>query len=103
MISAEQIETTDVIVVFDRRNLRELLLQFPQAKDRIVRLGDFQPHSADEIADPFGQSLEGFEDCYRKIVGALSTISHNCWMASEPPMLGAQNSGREKTGNKVII
>jgi protein-tyrosine-phosphatase len=83
-ISIEQIETADVLVIFDRLNLKEISRRFPQAKTNIVRLGDFLPGSDDEIADPFGQSPACFEDCYGKIISSLSAISRNCWTTKLP-------------------
>jgi protein-tyrosine-phosphatase/predicted ATP-grasp superfamily ATP-dependent carboligase len=79
VLSAAMIDRSDVIFVFDRRNLEEISLQFPRAKSRIVRLGDFLPGPDDEIHDPFGQSLERFEYCYRTIVDLLSQIARHCW------------------------
>jgi protein-tyrosine-phosphatase/predicted ATP-grasp superfamily ATP-dependent carboligase len=83
ILSATMIERSDVIFVFDRLNLREVSLQFPQAKARIVSLADFLPGSQDEIADPFGQSLERVECCYRTIMDALSHVVRVCWLADQ--------------------
>jgi protein-tyrosine-phosphatase len=81
----------DVIFVFDRRNLRDISLAFPEVRSRIVRLGDFLPGSEVEIADPFGQSPERFEDCYRRIATSLSTISRMCWAPINIPTADPQS------------
>jgi protein-tyrosine-phosphatase len=76
MLTTETVGTSDLLVIFDRANWRDILLQFPYAKSRVVRLGDFLDGSDEEIADPFGQSLAHFEDCYKKIASAILRISH---------------------------
>jgi len=81
--SAAMVETSDVIFVFDRQNLKELVRRFPQAESRIVSLGDFLPEADEEIADPFGKPFEQFRDCYRIISELLSTIGEFCWTEHE--------------------
>jgi protein-tyrosine-phosphatase len=78
-ISTEAIEAADVIIVFDRRNVRDVLQKFPGAKDHIVLIGDFLPGLSDEIADPFGHPPEYFEDCYRKISNVLTRLARDYW------------------------
>ena len=75
VLSASIVEEFDVIVVFDHRNLKDVLQQFPRAKSRIVRLGDFLSGVEYEIADPYGQPAEQFEYCYRTIMNLLA----RCW------------------------
>ena len=77
VLTNELVGTSDLLVIFDRANWRDILLQFPQAKSRVVRLGDFLDGSDGEIGDPFGQSLARFEDCYKKVASAILTISHS--------------------------
>ena len=61
-----------MIFVFDHINLKEVVRRFPDAKTRIVRLGDFLPNGREEISDPFGQPRESFDQCYRLIADSLS-------------------------------
>jgi protein-tyrosine-phosphatase len=79
MLTPEMVGKSDLLIIFDRANWHDILLEFPQARSRVVRLGDFLDGSDQEVTDPFGQSFERFEDCYKKIVNAMLTISRRCW------------------------
>ena len=68
MLTPEMVGKSDLLIIFDRANWHDILLEFPQARSRVVRLGDFLDGPDQEVVDPFGQSLERFEDCYKKIV-----------------------------------
>jgi protein-tyrosine-phosphatase len=71
ILSAELVEASDVIAVFDSHNLNGVLQKFPQAKSRILSLGDLLPGLDKEITDPYGQTAEQFDYCYRTIMNLL--------------------------------
>jgi protein-tyrosine-phosphatase/predicted ATP-grasp superfamily ATP-dependent carboligase len=73
-LSLSLVEESDVIVIFDRKNLEYVSREFPQAKSRTIRLGDFLPGVEEEIADPFGRPIEHYERCFQTIANLLSQI-----------------------------
>jgi protein-tyrosine-phosphatase/predicted ATP-grasp superfamily ATP-dependent carboligase len=74
ILSASVIAESDVIVVFDHQNWKEVLRRYPQSKPHIVRLADFLPGTDDEIADPYGQTVERYEQCFQTIAHLLSRL-----------------------------
>jgi protein-tyrosine-phosphatase/predicted ATP-grasp superfamily ATP-dependent carboligase len=74
VLSTSLATESDIIVVFDHQNLKDVSREYPQIKSRIARLGDFLPGSGTEVADPYDQPLERYAHCFQLIADLLSQI-----------------------------
>lgn len=69
LVSPEAIASADLIVVMERRHVRDLRARFDVEPRRIVYLGDFDPHRIEmrDVPDPYGGSSTVFEACFERI------------------------------------
>jgi protein-tyrosine-phosphatase len=74
VLSAGLVEEADVILVFDRDNLRQVRSRFPRAAGKILLLGVFISDGGVEIEDPYGREPDEFTDCYMRIAAAVARI-----------------------------
>lgn len=74
-ISSEAIDNSDLILVFDLENYFTVRSQFPQARKKTFMLGWLNENGDVEIADPYGGSVERFEQTYTNIRAALDAFS----------------------------
>jgi protein-tyrosine phosphatase len=79
-LTRELIDSHDIVWVMEQAQLTHLRAEYPAYRDRIFLLSlfDTQPRNAYErynIADPFGDTLSGYEACYQRIERAL-----RCWI-----------------------
>jgi len=79
-VTDDLIRRADLIIVMEFMHRVDLLKQFPAAKRKVFRLGDFHQGLAKEIWDPYGGTHADFEFCFRMIrrccdnlMGALTT------------------------------
>lgn len=75
ILSAEQVQRADVILVFDEANLNRVRSLFPEADEKLYRLGAIAPGGSVELHDPYGGDLEAFSDSYRRIAGAIEVVA----------------------------
>jgi protein-tyrosine-phosphatase/predicted ATP-grasp superfamily ATP-dependent carboligase len=78
-VSQQLVKQSEVIIVFDTKNEKEIVRRFPRARNRIVRLSDFVPGHVDEIFDPINLVGEKFTKCYKMIADSLDLINNSCW------------------------
>ncbi len=88
-LTAELMERSDMVVVVEASQFRHLREQFPEHHNRIFLLGLFDAQAASayeryNIADPFGQPLDMYVYCYRRIARALDALIE----AARPCLLG---------------
>jgi len=85
VVMREVVGAASLVIVMTRRQQVQLVRVFPQTRDRIVLLGDLDPESSElrDIRDPWGCSLDVFEEVYARIqrcvqvlVSADSTASY---------------------------
>jgi protein-tyrosine phosphatase len=84
LLTREMITTHDVTVVMEAAHFERLRHEYPEFRARIVLLSLFDDRAKGaydrlNIADPFGQPLPVFTECYRRIDMALRR-----WLASLP-------------------
>ena len=79
-ITHDLVRLADLIIVMEFMQYVELLQKYPEARGKVLRLGDFHDGLAREIWDPYGGSHADFEFCFRMIrrccdnlMGALTT------------------------------
>jgi protein-tyrosine-phosphatase len=70
-LSDSLVAASDVLLVFDRENLRDVLQRFPAARDKTYWVGALRPAGPLFISDPFGQSADRFRQVYAEIVAAV--------------------------------
>jgi protein-tyrosine phosphatase len=90
-LTPELIESHDVVLVMEQRQLAHVGAAFPKYRDRIFLLSlfDDSPRNAYErynIADPFGDTPDAYRACFRRIERAL-----RCWMRA-----GLDHAGRAR-------
>jgi protein-tyrosine-phosphatase len=69
-------ESHDMVIVMEWRQLAELQQTYPEQADRIFLLSLFDDgarggYERYNIADPFGQPVAAFEECYRRMERSL--------------------------------
>jgi protein-tyrosine-phosphatase/predicted ATP-grasp superfamily ATP-dependent carboligase len=76
-IDDELVDWADVILVMDRRNLRDLQQQFPEAAHKAFLLGAVESGAAAdvEIPDPYSGGYELTERAYARIAGAIDRVA----------------------------
>ncbi|HZB25872.1 MAG TPA: hypothetical protein VE379_07060, partial [Vicinamibacterales bacterium] len=79
-LTTELVDASDVIVVMETAQALELAARYPQHRDRIVLLSLYDSafsrgHGRYNIADPFGESLAAFGECYRRLDRAVTAFT----------------------------
>jgi len=74
VITKAMIEDADVILVFDLRNERDILAQFPNSKTKVHLIACLDD-CGDDIDDPFGKGIDCYDFCYRRIAKIIRNIS----------------------------
>jgi protein-tyrosine phosphatase len=74
-LTPDLMTTYDLVVVMEAGQLRWLRRAYPDRRDRIVLLSLMDNrqigYARYHIADPFGQPIDAFRECYRRIDDAL--------------------------------
>jgi protein-tyrosine-phosphatase/predicted ATP-grasp superfamily ATP-dependent carboligase len=65
--TADGVRSSDLIIVFDRKNWLAIRSMCPEVMSRVAYLGSADPNQALEVQDPFGQEIAGFHECYQRI------------------------------------
>jgi protein-tyrosine-phosphatase len=73
VLNKSMIEDADVILVFDLRNERAVLAQFPFSRSKVHLIGCIDDCGA-EVEDPFGKGVDAFDFCYRRITKLMHHI-----------------------------
>ena len=72
------VDSCDLIVVMERAHADVLRSAYPDRYDRVVLLplfdGTARGYRRYSIVDPFGQSPEAYDDCYRRIQAAVGEL-----------------------------
>ena len=67
-VDSEDFEAFDLIVAMDSENLADLLDRAPTAaRDRVVRLRDYDPEGEGDVPDPYYGGPGGFDDVYEMV------------------------------------
>jgi protein-tyrosine-phosphatase len=72
-INRNTVLRSDVILVFDWKNLQQLEAEFPEAKGKTFLLGILDQGHPIAIADPWGETIDSFRQTYERIARCLST------------------------------
>lgn len=77
LVTTEDLRTSDVIVVMDASHAKGAVAAYPEAKDRIIMLGDLDPREwqTRNIRDPYGKDESTFDNVYRRIDRCVSRLS----------------------------
>jgi protein-tyrosine-phosphatase/predicted ATP-grasp superfamily ATP-dependent carboligase len=70
-VSAELVQHSDAIFVFDRLNHRRMLASFPEARNRLYLVGSLDGRGQIFVPDPWGRGPEAYAAAYRRIAEAL--------------------------------
>lgn len=73
-----ELEDADLILAMEFWQYRKLVELFPHKKEKIALLLEFAPFPENllcNINDPFGQSEEVFEKCFRKITRSIQAMN----------------------------
>ena len=81
LVSQRCVESADAIFAMDRKNYRDLLSRYPEAKLKTYFLGLFAGDDRIEIPDPYDMSIDDARVCLRQLVmsldGLMSRVSRN--------------------------
>ncbi len=68
-VTEEKIREADLIIVMEKRQRENLCRQFPDEASRIFLLSQFDRQNPEErdVADPIGQALTFYRNCFNKI------------------------------------
>lgn len=69
LMEPDELRSTDLVVVMDARQQREIAARSGRPRDRILVLGDLDPGpiARRAILDPWGRDLEVFDEVYERI------------------------------------
>ena len=78
-LTRHMMDDADMIVVMEARQFSELRSVYPMHRDRIFLLALLDAdaagaHARYNIVDPFGQPIEAFDSCYRRISRAVDRL-----------------------------
>jgi protein-tyrosine-phosphatase len=71
-VSAELVQQSDAIFVFDQLNYRQMAARFPEARDRLHLLGALDAGGPLFVSDPWGRGADVYAATYRRIAEALT-------------------------------
>ena len=71
LLSEQEVAAAEMIICFDEIIRRELLERHPAARAKAFRFGMLRSQGDVTVADPFGGSLQTFQDAYSQIKTAL--------------------------------
>jgi protein-tyrosine-phosphatase/predicted ATP-grasp superfamily ATP-dependent carboligase len=74
VVSRELVQASDLVLVFDAENRRELIARFPDMRARIFPLAAIAPSMPLWIHDPYGRDKAAFRACYRTIAQVLDIL-----------------------------
>jgi protein-tyrosine phosphatase len=75
-LTAETVAAADLLLVMDYQNAAEVLWRHPDAADKVVLLGNFDPAWATDpvIPDPYGGDLEEVRSSYGRVAAAVEGL-----------------------------
>jgi protein-tyrosine phosphatase len=75
-LTAEAVAAADLLLVMDYQNAAEVLWRHPDAADKVVLLGNFDPEWATDpvIPDPYGGDLEEVRFSYGRVAAAVEGL-----------------------------
>ena len=75
-LTAEAVAAADLLLVMDYQNAAEVLWRHPDAADKVVLLGNFDPAWATDpvIPDPYGGDLEEVRSSYGRVAAAVEGL-----------------------------
>lgn len=80
-VNKDLIDWADIILTMEKSHKEELLLRFPEVKDKITLLSEYVGKGEYEILDPLGASWEAYEkvtsDIKELILALLKKLKYN--------------------------
>ena len=89
VIDLASVEQADLIAVFDQENREQLLSRYPRIDAKVFYLGSFLTDQEVFISDPWGGTIEEFDDTYTRIDRAFAGLADRL---GRPPLRRATNS-----------
>lgn len=74
VLTKEDVESADVILVMDRKNYQDLMTQYPTVKDKLYFLGLFSDDNQVEITDPYNGSTDDARKCLQRLAKSLDGL-----------------------------
>ena len=75
VITDEIIQESDIIFIFDEKNLQEFTRRYPQIIDKVWYLSEVTQKVPSTIPDPYGKDLAAYEDVYGDIAENIKGIA----------------------------
>ena len=81
LITAELIDSADLVLVMESHQGHELIADHPQAAEKILLLRHFARYGSRErgISDPYGRNLEAYRFCFEDIKECVESLYD--WLA----------------------
>lgn len=74
LINSEMVAKAGCIFIFDEDDYAMLIAKYPSAKSKIFYLGFLSENNSIIIRDPFGKTLQDFNECYESINKCINNI-----------------------------
>ena len=76
-VTQEMVNESALVLVMEYSHRNRLLQLFPEAAEKTLLLGMVPGAStgSDEIADPYGKSLEQYSNCYKQVKAYTRQVS----------------------------
>lgn len=86
LLTPAMVDSADAIFAMDFQNKAELLVLFPQAKQKIFMLSAYAdpPHRYREIPDPYLGDQDEARRCYRVLQTCIDNLVADLWPAAVP-------------------
>ncbi len=73
-VSKELVDEVDLILTMSRSHKKTLIMNYPNAEDKIFLLNEYAFDDERDIADPFGRDLHNYQITRDEILKALKSI-----------------------------
>lgn len=73
-VSKELVEEADLILTMSKSHKENLIINYPQIRDKIFLLNEYAFNEDKDIGDPFGRDLGNYEVTRDEILKALKNI-----------------------------
>ena len=86
LITAELIDSADLVLVMESHQGHELIADHPQAAEKILLLRHFARYGSRErgISDPYGRQLEAYRFCFEDIKECVESLYEWLLEAKQP-------------------
>ena len=73
-VKDDAIRSADIILTMTKSHKSYLLSAYPQFNDKIFTIHEYSIGTNEDVADPFGGSIEVYEECFGELFGLIGEL-----------------------------